>query len=124
MEPELTFTQFEKMAEMMRGFCTNEGGYANCCSMMKKMMRQGEGKKKGGEEKMHLSRKTIAVIALVIILAATNVALALLYMTKNVNLTGGVSAVGAIEIYQEDGVTPLTSHDFPLFIGGTAGTTF
>lgn len=70
---------------------------------------------------MQFSRKTIAIIALVIILAASNVAFAVLYMTKNVNITGGVSAVGAIEIYQEDGVTPLTSYDFPLFTGGTAG---
>ena len=35
--------KFEKMAEMMRGFCTGEGEMADCCSMMKKMMRYAEG---------------------------------------------------------------------------------
>ncbi len=32
------FGKFEKMAEMMRSCCTGEGGMADCCSMMKKMM--------------------------------------------------------------------------------------
>jgi hypothetical protein len=37
--------KFEKMVEMMKGFCTDEKGMANCCSMMmKKMMRYREGK--------------------------------------------------------------------------------
>lgn len=67
---------------------------------------------------MQFSRKTIAIIALVIILVASNVAFAVLYMTKNVNITGGVSVVGSIELYEDDGVTPFTSYDFPLFIGG------
>jgi len=35
--------QFEKMAEMMRICCKGEGDMADCCSMMKKMMRYGEG---------------------------------------------------------------------------------
>jgi len=36
------FKKFEKMAERMRGCCTGEGGMADCCSMMRKMMRYGE----------------------------------------------------------------------------------
>ena len=39
--------KFEKMAEMMRNCCKDEGELADCCSMMKKMM----GQKKRGEKK-------------------------------------------------------------------------
>jgi hypothetical protein len=49
--------KFEKMAEMMKSFCTGEGSMADCCSMMmkKKMMQWCEGekpekKKETGEE--------------------------------------------------------------------------
>jgi hypothetical protein len=48
------FKKFEKMAEMMRNCCTGEGGIANCCSMMKKMMGQekrDEKKKQRGRQK-------------------------------------------------------------------------
>ena len=58
-------------------------------------------------------------MALVVVLAATNIALAVLYMSKNVNISGGVSAVGAIQVYDMDGITPLTGYDFPLFSMGT-----
>jgi hypothetical protein len=34
--------KFEKLAEMMRGCCADEEGLADCCSMMRKMMRYGE----------------------------------------------------------------------------------
>ncbi len=42
---------FEKMAEMMKNCCSDEGGTFDCCSMMRKMMeRSGEaGAKKSGE---------------------------------------------------------------------------
>lgn len=70
---------------------------------------------------MHLSRKHLAIIALVVVLTVTNIALAAYYMTKNVNISGGVQAVGSIEAYYEDGVTVLTSFDFPLFNPGEAG---
>jgi hypothetical protein len=43
--------RFEKMAEMMSGFCRGEEGLASCCSMMKKMMRYGEGKEQKKEKK-------------------------------------------------------------------------
>jgi len=36
--------KFEKMAEMMKGCCKDEESMANCCAMMKKMMRCGERK--------------------------------------------------------------------------------
>ena len=47
--------KFEKMAEMMRNCCPEESGIADCCSMMRKIMRCGEGeettkKKKETEE--------------------------------------------------------------------------
>jgi hypothetical protein len=48
------FRKFEKMAEMMRNCCKGEGGMADCCSMMKKMMGQekrGEKKEKEGPSK-------------------------------------------------------------------------
>jgi len=37
------FKPFEKMAEMMKNCCKEEGSMADCCSMMKKMMGCGEG---------------------------------------------------------------------------------
>ena len=71
---------------------------------------------------MHFSRKHLAIIALVVILAVTNVTLAVqLYMTKSVNISGGVQTVGTIEVYDEDGTTPLTSYDFPLWNPGEGG---
>jgi hypothetical protein len=37
------FKKFEEMAAMMKNCCTGEGDMADCWSMMKKMMRYGEG---------------------------------------------------------------------------------
>ncbi len=38
------FGKFEKMAEVMKGCCSGEGGLADCCSIMKRMMEKfGEG---------------------------------------------------------------------------------
>jgi hypothetical protein len=48
--------KFAKMAEMMKGCCTDEKGFANCCAMMKKMM--GYGERKETEEKKKESEKT------------------------------------------------------------------
>ena len=45
------FKKFEKMAEMMRSCCTGEGGMMDCCSMMRKMMKQGDGKQTGEKDK-------------------------------------------------------------------------
>ena len=69
---------------------------------------------------MRLSKKRLALIALVVALAIGNITFAILYMTRDVNITGGVSKVGSIEVYQDDGVTVLTSFDFPNFTGGVA----
>jgi len=50
-EGDFPFGKFEKMAEMMRNCCSKEGGMADFCSMMKKMMgREGRGEKKEKEE--------------------------------------------------------------------------
>jgi hypothetical protein len=75
----------------------------------------------GREEvkKVHLSKKRIAIIGFIITLITTNVALAYMYMNKDVMISGGVKASGAIAIYQEDGVTELTDLNFPLFEGST-----
>ncbi len=43
--------KFEKMAEMMKGCCSDEEGLSGCCSMMKKMMGFGEKKEAGTEKK-------------------------------------------------------------------------
>ena len=43
--------KFEKMAEMMKGCCSDEEGLAGCCSMMKKMMGFGDGKETAQKKK-------------------------------------------------------------------------
>lgn len=61
----------------------------------------------------------MALIALVAVLVVSNIAFAVLYMTRDVNITAGVeSAQGSIEVYQGDGVTVLTSFDYPNFTAG------
>jgi pentatricopeptide repeat protein len=40
--------KFEKMVEMMKGYCV-EGSISSCCSMMKKMM-QGDDRKETTEK--------------------------------------------------------------------------
>ena len=67
---------------------------------------------------MKLSKKQLALIALVIVLAISNIAFAVLYVTRNVDFTGGVSVIGDIEVFKDDGTTVLTSFDFPNFTGG------
>jgi hypothetical protein len=43
--------KFEKMAEMMKNCCKDEGELADCCSMMRKMVGQMKrGEKKDKEE--------------------------------------------------------------------------
>ncbi len=48
--------KFEKMAEMMKGCCSDEESLSGCCSMMKKMM--GFGEKKEAEKEKRESEKT------------------------------------------------------------------
>jgi hypothetical protein len=71
---------------------------------------------------MRISKKYLPFIALVVVLAIANITLAVLYMTRDVNITGGVSVVGSIEVYDEDGVTILTNYEFPNFTGGEPAT--
>lgn len=59
---------------------------------------------------------------IIIVLILSSTIFAALYFTKNVDAGNGVSVDGAIEVYDSDGVSPLTSNDFPLFTGGTAET--
>ncbi len=69
---------------------------------------------------MKLSKKHLALIALVIVLVISNIAFAVLYMTRSVDFTGGVSVVGDLEVFKDDGTTLLTSFDFTNFTGGVA----
>jgi hypothetical protein len=66
-----------------------------------------------------LNKKLIAVIALILTLVSTNVVLAVLYMSRDVTVTGGVAASGTIAIYKDVGQTELTSLDIPEFQGTT-----
>jgi hypothetical protein len=59
---------------------------------------------------------------LIIVLVIINIAFATLFLTKRAGAGNVVSVVGAIEVYDSDGISPLTSYDFPLFIGGIADT--
>jgi len=59
---------------------------------------------------------------LIIVLVISNIAFATLFLTKLVGAGNVVSVVGAIEVYDSDGVSPLTNYDFPLFTGGAADT--
>lgn len=76
--------------------------------------------KKRGGDKLKLSKKQLAIAALVIgSFLVVNIGLALYFMSAQVDISGGVVAtVGSIAVYQSDGETPLVSHDFPLFMGG------
>ena len=48
--------RFERMAKMMEGCCKDEESMANCCTMMRKMMRCGQGKET--QEKKKDTRET------------------------------------------------------------------
>jgi hypothetical protein len=70
---------------------------------------------------MKLSRKLLTVLmGSILVLGVSNVVFAFLYMSRNVDITGGVDATGSIEVYDTDGVTIMTSYDFPNFTGGVA----
>jgi hypothetical protein len=66
---------------------------------------------------MKLSKKQLAIIALVAILAVSNIVFAYLYMTKDVNFSGGISVLGEMEVYHSDGETVLTGFGFNNFTG-------
>jgi hypothetical protein len=46
--------KFKKMLELMRNGCSGDGDMADCCSMMRKMTRYGE-----GEESMMKKKKEV-----------------------------------------------------------------
>lgn len=46
-----SFEKFEKMAEMMRNCCSGDKGMVDCCSMIRKMMRCGEGEELATKKK-------------------------------------------------------------------------
>ena len=71
---------------------------------------------------MKLTKKKLALIALVVTLAIGNITFAILYVTRDVTITGGISTIGSIEVYQEDGTTLLTNIDFDNFTGGNPDT--
>jgi hypothetical protein len=74
---------------------------------------------KGMVNTMKLSIKQLPVlVGFILILGFSNVVFALLYMSRDVDITGGVSVVGSIEVYEIDGVTVMTSYDFLNFTGG------
>ena len=73
---------------------------------------------------MKLTKKKLALIALVVALAIGNITFAILYVTRDVTITGGISTIGSIEVYQVDGVTLLTSFDYPNFTGGVPGNIY
>ncbi len=43
--------KFEKMMEMIKECCQGKGDMADCCSMMRKMMRCGEREEAGKKKK-------------------------------------------------------------------------
>jgi hypothetical protein len=66
-----------------------------------------------------LQKKTAGIVALVLTLLSTNIALAIVYMTKTVTITGGVAETGTIEVYQENAETTLTTIAISQFQGTT-----
>ncbi|UCE38706.1 MAG: hypothetical protein JSW00_05620 [Thermoplasmata archaeon] len=47
---------------------------------------------------------------------------ATLFLTKNVNANSTITVLGEFEVYDSDGVTLLSSYDFPFFNGGLSET--
>ena len=74
---------------------------------------------------MQITKKLLATAALILTLSSTTIAFAVLYMNKDVTVSGGVAASGTIAIYKEDGTTEMTTIPIPLFQGATnTNTTF
>lgn len=74
---------------------------------------------------MKFSKKQLTLLlGCIVVLAVGNVALAALWLSRDVDITGGVDTVGTIEVYDEDALTLLTSYDFPNFTGGVGETSY
>jgi len=70
----------------------------------------------------NMGKLRISPSGVILVLLVSNLVLAALFGAKPVCARNGVSALGAIEVYDSDGVTPLTGYNFPLFVGGTVDT--
>ena len=74
---------------------------------------------------MKISKNQLTVLlGTILLLAISNIAVALYFMSRDVDITGGVDTYGAIEVYDSDGVTEMTAYDFPNFTGGDSETQF
>lgn len=72
--------------------------------------------------RISLGRKQAGLLALVIVLIATNIAFAAWLVTRNITMTGGVETVGDIKVYNQDGTQEVSAFNFALFTGGTSAT--
>lgn len=59
---------------------------------------------------------------LAIVLVISNLVFAALYFAKQARSDNELEVEGEIEVYDSDGMTPLTGYDFPLFMGGAEDT--
>ncbi len=73
----------------------------------------------GEKSKMQLSKRQITALGLALTLTVINIAVATVYMNKDVMVTGGVATSGTIEVYEEDGTTIMNSIAMPQFQGTT-----
>jgi len=61
-------------------------------------------------------------VKLTIAMTICSIVLATLCFTKPVEARNQVATIGEIKVYNENGISELTSYDFPLFAAGTPGT--
>ena len=73
-------------------------------------------------KKIALGKKKAGLLVAAIVLITTNIAFAVLYMTKPVTITGGVKSVGAIEIYNQAGTEIINTFAFEQFDPGVSDT--
>lgn len=59
---------------------------------------------------------------LAIVLVISNLVFAVVHFSKHDSAYGELEVEGEIEVYDSDGVTPITGYDFPLFLGGAEET--
>jgi hypothetical protein len=72
--------------------------------------------------KILLSKKRAVLLALVMVLIGTNIAVAAWNVTKQLNITGGVQTFGDIAVYNQADTQAITNFDFNLFTGGASNT--
>jgi len=69
-----------------------------------------------------LSKKQAGILAIAIVLIATNVALAAWTLTRELAITGGVQTLGEITVYNPEETQAISNFDFNLFTGGLTST--